>query len=206
MNLAGCDVSEQLKKCFIQNGNLPTQINERRLMHNIKEQLCYVALDFDNEISTTSASNNLRRFELPDGNIINVGNERFSSTEILFQPKLMGMDLCGVHEIVNESIMDCETEFQKDLFANIVVSGGTVQLPGFIERIRKEITGIVAQGTNIGIHPFSTPEFQVWRGASIVSTLSTFKEVCVSKQQYAEPSLAHLFCRSLNYKQTPNFS
>jgi hypothetical protein len=46
-----------------------------------------------------------KSFELPDGQIVTVGNERFRCPEALFQPALLGMEAAGVHEKVFNTIM-----------------------------------------------------------------------------------------------------
>ncbi|GFY49388.1 actin-2 [Trichonephila inaurata madagascariensis] len=64
-------------------------------------------------------------FELPDGQVITIGNERFRTPEALFQPSFVGMESAGVHETTFNSIMKCDIDIRKDLYANTVLSGGT---------------------------------------------------------------------------------
>ena len=39
----------------------------------MKEKLCYVALDFNEEMKKYSSFSNEKAYELPDGNMVNVG-------------------------------------------------------------------------------------------------------------------------------------
>merc|ERR1712176_86083 len=65
-------------------------------------------------------------YELPDGQVITIGNERFRCPEALFQPSFLGMEACGIHETTCNSIMKCDVDIRKDLYANTVMSGGSI--------------------------------------------------------------------------------
>merc|ERR1711963_630652 len=52
------------------------------------------------------------------------------------------MESCGVHETTYNSIMKCDVDIRKDLYANTVMSGGTTMYPGIADRMQKEITAL----------------------------------------------------------------
>ena len=65
-----------------------------------------------------------------------IGNERFRCPEVLFNPSFIGMEAVGIHDTTFNSIMKCDVDIRKDLYNNIVLSGGTTMFQGNISSSR----------------------------------------------------------------------
>jgi centractin len=117
--------------------------------------------------------------------LIQVGPERFRAPEILFNPDLIGDESAGVQGLISDSIQRSDVDLRANLYSNVVLSGGTTLTRGFGDRLLQELRKI---------RIFAPPErkYSTWIGGSILASLSTFKSMWVSAEEYAEdPEVIH---------------
>jgi actin, other eukaryote len=137
-----------------------------------------------------------KQYELPDKNVVTVGHERFRCPEVLFNPTLIGKESKGIDTYLYDTIMKCDIDLRKDLFSNIVLSGGTTMYPGLSERLTKELKTMCPPNTNVRVVAPPERKYSVWIGGSILTSLNTFQERWITREDYEEcgPSIVHKKC------------
>ena len=106
-NLGDRDLTDYLCKIL-------TESNERTTAERIKEELCYVSLDFAEEVDNFTCKES--EYEMPDMTTVTVHNQIIRCPELLFSPIHDGKEILGIHELAREIVSDCDADLPKYLY------------------------------------------------------------------------------------------
>ncbi|XP_021826781.1 actin-related protein 8 isoform X2 [Prunus avium] len=163
-------------------------------VRTLKENLCYVAADYEAELSKNTQAS----FEATGEGWFTLSKERFQTGEILFQPRLAGVRTMGLHQAVALCMDHCHSAALTDddaWFKTVVLSGGSACLPGLAGRLEKELHGLLPPSVSKGITVIPPPygADTAWFGAKLISNLSTFpRPWCMTRKQFRQKSKVKL--------------
>ena len=194
LDLAGRDLTEFMMKLLTETGQRFSTTAEKEIVKAIKEKACYVALDFEEELKSVEPFD----YELPDGTHVIVKDQRIRCPEALFKPSMVGKEGNGIGQTCYDSIQKCDIDVRKDLYNCVVLSGGTSMYNGLPERLTKEIKALAPESMKEEVKVIASPErkFAVWIGGSILSSISTFESMWITKTEYEESgaTIVHRKC------------
>ncbi|XP_038957227.1 actin, muscle isoform X5 [Rattus norvegicus] len=186
VDTAGQDLTVYLMKLLSDNGNMLETTADLEHVRDLKEKCCYVALDYDMEMSKTSESSFLKKFTLPDGKEISLGQETFMCPEVLFNPSLVGKNYPGIDMQAQQSITSCDKSHWRNLFGYIILSGGTGTCSGLRFRLQREIAKLVSPELSVKVVTSPYAKYGAWVGASILCSLPMFKDMWITNHEYLE--------------------
>jgi centractin len=170
VDLGGRDVSDRLAILLRKTGtSLLSSSSERDAVRRIKERVCYVARSpADEEIKSAAGSLPDLPFELPDGNVVHVGAERFRAAELLFDPALAGTEYAGAHECVHEAVQRVDVALRRQMYGAVVLAGGASKTRGFAQRLVDELRPLPPPNTKIRVHAPPDRLVSAFTGGSIL--------------------------------------
>ncbi|NMC08618.1 MAG: hypothetical protein GYA24_25640 [Candidatus Lokiarchaeota archaeon] len=177
------DVTAILHGQLVKRGVLPDTPGGLELARQVKEQVCYTSLHFEDELKQSEASGNpcTTTASLSNGGVVECGAERFLGPEVFFTPKIGGHDLIPLDGVIVNSMVclgfyrlqhgdfrQSDDERTAELARHIILVGGHVNMPGFAERVQH---GVAARlpGFTVSV---SVPEHHdhfEWHGGSLAA-------------------------------------
>ncbi|XP_069485082.1 claudin domain-containing protein 1 isoform X2 [Ambystoma mexicanum] len=194
LDITGETLTRRLKELLSWPGQ--SHPYEEKLFREIKQKCCYVSVDFSKELQEEPR---LLDYQLPDGQTICLGKERFQCSEPLFHPYLLDFSEPGLHVMAFKSLQKVEPDCRQDILQNILLCGGSSLFTGFAERMKKELAQLLPADMDYDILAPAQKKrrwYAPWLGGSIASSLPIFKKLWVGKAEYDEkgPSILHSKC------------
>lgn len=178
---------------------------QRMIVGDIKDSICRVPdTPYDDKsyanIPTTS-------YELPDGQTLEIGADRFKIPDVMFNPSIVqtipGMEkygdmipsVRGLPHMVMESINKCDVDIRRELYSSILLAGGTSSMQQLKERLEKDLIEESPHSARVKVLASgNTTErrFSVWIGGSILASLGSFQQMWFSKSEYEEHGASYI--------------
>jgi actin-related protein 6 len=196
-------------------------MEEPYLISQVKEAVCFVSTDFSGDLERckrlrVTENPIVRDYVLPDYNtgkggfarnhipkqrgapddeqVMVLGNERFAVPELLFNPADVGLKQAGVVECVLQALEMVPERMRPVLLANIVLTGGNVNIPGFKERFENELRPLAPDEAVVRVAVPEDPVKFTWMGAARMACDEEFmNKRKVTRKEYMEHGL--LYCQ-----------
>lgn len=117
-------------------------------------------------------------YELPDGQVIQLNNSRFMGPEVFFFPNEIYTpnERTGLHSIVNTSINECDIYLRRELYGNMILSGGNTCFSGLPNRLAKELDAITPKPGMVNIIASPDRKNSTWTGGMILASLNSLAD------------------------------
>ncbi|KAH3662358.1 hypothetical protein OGAPHI_005610 [Ogataea philodendri] len=117
--------------------------------------------------------------------VLKLFDERFAVPEVLFQPEISGVHKAGLVKTIQESLQSVPELLRPLLCANVVLAGGTCNLPGLKERLISELNKEIPVDDEVKVFEWdgNYADFG-WHAAKQFFAKGGFESVAVSKQEY----------------------
>nr|XP_003230734.1 PREDICTED: actin-85C [Anolis carolinensis] len=182
INFAGRDITKYLATLLLETGHSFLSSSEQEIVKDIKENLCYVSLEPNNETEKSV----VHTYTLPDGSPVKIGEQLYKAPECLFRPTDAGITAPGIQQMILESISRCDGSIHQDMWKNIVVAGGSTLFAGLSERLLKELHARAPKRMLPNVEAPEDRMHSVWIGASVLTSLPSFQERWVTQKEYKE--------------------
>ena len=184
IEFGGKDLTEYMVRLLNEIKYIPIE-KEKEIAKNAKEKACYVSLDYKEDLHWVDYFD----YKLPDGTNIYIKEQRIKCCEALFEPSMAGVDYDdNIAQYCNNCIKKCNEFAQKQLYSNIILSGGNTMFEGFQERLTKEIKALAPYiyKEDVNVIANTDRKLAVWKGGRILANLSDFEEKWITKTEYEE--------------------
>jgi len=192
MEIAGRVLTNYLQKLLLESGHNFTSAAELEIVREIKEELCFIAQNYEEEREqATKSSEHDKQYTLPDRAVITIpASVRMGAPELIYKPQLNGMSCKSIDALAWASVSAADIDVRRDLCKNIIMSGGSTMYEGMADRLKNELVARAPSGAEIRVVASADRKYAVWKGGSTLASLSTFASSWVTKEDYEEHGAA----------------
>jgi centractin len=196
-NYGGRDVTEYFQTLLKKQGYSFSTTSEFEIVRKMKEEICFTAIGNSNSVLSNMSghfdlggnknkSESSNTYNLPDGNAIKIGEEKCIAPEILFNPSIIGSEYLSFQEMIVTSINKVDIDLRKNLYTNVLISGGNTLFKGIQEKFHTEIKYLSPKNMKVKIHSPGNRLLSCWTGGNVISTLEIFKKMWVTRDDWSE--------------------
>ena len=183
--ISGYELTKRFESVYKDIFDINKVSNHYWMAQKIKEEFSEILPNSNDFVEIISKKNeNKKEYILPDGNIVELGNEIYEIPESIFNPNILEMETNNLPKTILDSINKCDISTRKELFNNIILGGGNTFIKGFDTRLKNEIEGIKKR--NCGIISLKERKYSAWIGGSGISSLSNFSNKWITRNDYFE--------------------
>ena len=197
-------------------------LDETYVINQVKEDVCYVSMDFHKDMLATRERGNSVTCEyvLPNfsdtrrGYILGredktrgtedqslvLGVERIATPEILFHPSDIGVEQMGMAEAITHSISLTPKELHPHLYANIVLTGGCALFCGFKGRVEEEVRKLCPSVYPVCVSAGCDPVTYAWSGGRVIADEGSVESVTLAEyKEFGENICQKRFTENLTW-------
>lgn len=208
--LAGRDITQFVQQFQRERGEPIPPEEALEVARQTKEQFCYVCPDLAKEFSKydSGAREQIEKFSKFNSKTnstwtMDVGYERFLGPEIFFNPEIFSSDFTTpLPDVVDLTIQQSPIDTRRNLYKNIVLSGGSTMFKNFGKRLERDVKrivdarieaaaarskgGVKPQPIDVNVISHPMQRYAVWFGGSMLAATPEFYRVCHTKAEYDE--------------------
>jgi actin len=154
---SGDDISKRLREIMFERGHTFGNPSERTVIEDMKENLCRASLDFEKDVQGNEQFE--PSYELPNGDSITIGNNKYRAVEIFFTPQNENVSLQhGVIKVLNQF----SGQQRNQMLDKIVLTGNGACLENVDNRLKIELDKLTGENTSVTF----AGKYASWLGAA----------------------------------------
>jgi actin-related protein len=185
VKLGGSHVETALAKILSrQNICKIAKTAEKLKLAEFKHSHIYACSSLDRGLEDRDAS-----FRLPDGSTVNLRDELWEASEVLFNPEMLFLEMKGIPAVLFESVKTSPMDLTKPLLNNIVLAGGNTKIGNFDKRLAQDLKNLVPSTVSREVRLSTLPDSEAaaWTGGKVFASLRDgFNDQFMSRAEYYE--------------------